>query len=68
VAEAVLLSLVAVRVTDLAGVCAGVMEVMAVLSPAVVRRDLLRAAGQAALWPAAGAGWPHPSSSRRWRS
>ena len=46
-AKAVLLSLVAVRDTDAAEVCAGVMEIMAVLSPAVVRRDLLRVAGQA---------------------
>ncbi len=47
VAEAVLLSLEAARAADPIGVCTGVMETMAVLSPAVVRRDLLRAAGQA---------------------
>ena len=47
VAEAVLLSLEAVRAADPLGVCAGVMQVMALLSPAAVRRDLLRAAGQA---------------------
>ena len=47
VAEAVLLSLEAARAADPIGVCAGVMETMAVLSPAGVRRDLLRAAGQA---------------------
>ena len=47
VAEAVLLSLEAVRAGDRAGVCGGVMELMAVLSAAGVRRDLLHAAGQA---------------------
>jgi tetratricopeptide (TPR) repeat protein len=46
-AEAMLLSLVDARVADPVGVCAGVMEVMAVLSPAAVCRDLLHAAGQA---------------------
>jgi tetratricopeptide (TPR) repeat protein len=47
VAEAVLLSLQAARAADPLGVCSGVMEFMAMLSPATVRRDLLRAAGQA---------------------
>jgi tetratricopeptide (TPR) repeat protein len=47
VAEAVLLSLDAVRSVDQAGVCTGVMEIMAVLSGAGVRRDLLHAAGEA---------------------
>ena len=47
VAEAVLLSLEAARAADPVGVCTGVMEVMAMLSPAAVRCDLLRAAGQA---------------------
>ena len=47
VAEAVLLSLEAARAADPVGVCIGVMEVMAMLSPAAVRCDLLRAAGQA---------------------
>ena len=47
VAEAVLLSLEATWAADPIGVCAGVMETMAMLSPAVVRRDLLHAAGQA---------------------
>ena len=47
VAQAVLLSLEAASAADPIGVCAGVMETMAVLSPGVVRRDLLRAAGQA---------------------
>jgi hypothetical protein len=46
VTEAVLLSLEAARAADPVGVCAGVMGVMAVLSPAAVRCDLLRAAGQ----------------------
>jgi len=43
VAEAVLLSLEAVR----AGACGGVMELLSVLSAAGVRRDLLHASGQA---------------------
>ena len=47
VAEAVLLSLEAAWAADPLGVCTGVMEVMAMLSPAAVRCDLLRAAGQA---------------------
>jgi hypothetical protein len=47
VAEAVLLSLEAVRAADRSGVCAGVLEVLSVLSAAGVRRDLLHAAGQA---------------------
>ena len=47
VAEAVLLSLEAVSAADPLGVCTGVMELMAMLSPAAVHRDLLRAAGQA---------------------
>ena len=42
-----LLSLEAARAADPVGVCTAVMEIMAVLSPAAVRRDLLRAAGQA---------------------
>jgi tetratricopeptide (TPR) repeat protein len=46
-AEAVLLSLEAARAADPLGVCTAVMEVMAMLAPAVVRRDLLHAAGQA---------------------
>ena len=41
------LSLEAVRAADQAGVCAGVMEFMAVLSSAGVRRELLRSAGLA---------------------
>jgi len=47
VARAVLLSLEAARAADPVGVHTGVMEVMAMLSPAAVRCDLLRAAGQA---------------------
>ena len=46
-AEAVLLSLEAAQAADPLGVCAGVMEFMAMLSPTAVRCDLLRAAGQA---------------------
>ena len=42
-----LLSLEAARAADPVGVCTAVMEVMAMLSPAAVRCDLLRAAGQA---------------------
>jgi hypothetical protein len=49
VAEAVLLSLDAVRAGDQGGVCAGVMEMMSVLSAAGVRRELLQEAGQAAV-------------------
>jgi hypothetical protein len=45
--EAVLLSLEAASAADPLGVRTGVMELMAMLSPAAVRRDLLRAAGQA---------------------
>jgi RNA polymerase sigma factor (sigma-70 family) len=45
VAEAVLLSLQAVQAADRAGVCTRVLEIMAVLSAAGVRRDLLDAAG-----------------------
>ena len=47
VAGATLLSLDTVRAGDQAGICTGVMEMMAVLSGAGVRRDLLHAAGQA---------------------
>ena len=46
VAEAVLLSLRAVRAADPLGVCRAVMEVMSMVGSASVRRDLLRAAGQ----------------------
>ena len=47
VAEAVLLSLDAVRAGNQGGLCAGVMELMAVLSATGVPRDLLHAAGRA---------------------
>ena len=47
VAEAVLLSLEAVRAGNQGGACTGVMELMAVLSAAGVPRDLLHAAGRA---------------------
>jgi tetratricopeptide (TPR) repeat protein len=47
VAGAILLSLTAAWAADPVGVCAGVMEVMAMLAPAAVRCDLVRAAGQA---------------------
>jgi tetratricopeptide (TPR) repeat protein len=53
-AEAVLLSLVAAGAADRSGVCSGVLEIMAVLSPAVVRRDLLRAAGPMGLLASGG--------------
>jgi tetratricopeptide (TPR) repeat protein len=59
VAEAVLLSLEAVRAADQGGTCAGVLEMMSVLSAAGVRRDLVYAAGQVGLLgggPGAGAG------------
>ena len=42
-----LLAMKAASAADRLGVSAGVMELVAMLSPAVVRRDLLRAAGQA---------------------
>ena len=47
VARTVLLSLAVIRAADPTGVSTGVMEIMAVLSAAGVRRDLLHAAGQA---------------------
>jgi hypothetical protein len=47
VAEAVLLAMEAASVADRLGVSVGVIELVAMLSPAVVRRDLLRSAGQA---------------------
>jgi hypothetical protein len=46
VADAILLSLQTVQAGDRSGVCAGVMELLSVLSAAGVRRDLLHAAGQ----------------------
>ena len=47
VAEAVLLSLEAVRAADQSGVCTGVLETVAVLSSDGVRRELLHAVGEA---------------------
>jgi hypothetical protein len=48
VAEAVLLSLEAIGAGDQGGGrCAGVLELMSMLSPAGVRRDLLHSAGHA---------------------
>jgi tetratricopeptide (TPR) repeat protein len=47
VAEAALLAMEAASAADRLGVSIGVIEVVAMLSPAVVRRDLLRTAGQA---------------------
>jgi tetratricopeptide (TPR) repeat protein len=44
-AEAILLSLEAILEADQTGVCTGVMEIIAVLSAAGVRRDLFHAAG-----------------------
>ena len=54
VARAVLLSLQAVRAADRTGVCTRVMEIMAVLSAAGVRRELLYAAGQAGVLASGG--------------
>jgi tetratricopeptide (TPR) repeat protein len=47
VAETVLMAMEAASAADRIGVSIGVIELMAMLSPAVVHRDLLRAAGQA---------------------
>ena len=49
-----LLSLQAVRAADRTGVCTRVMEIMAVLSAAGVRRELLYAAGQAGVLASGG--------------
>ena len=48
-AEAVLMSLDEIWAADQAGVCTRVMEIMAVLSAAGVRRDVLYAAGRAGI-------------------
>ena len=53
VAETVLLSLEAVRTGEQGNVCAVVMEIMAVLSTAGVRRELLYDAGKAGALPGA---------------
>jgi hypothetical protein len=47
VAQAVLLSLQAVRAADQTGVCTRVMDIVAMLSTAEVRREVLHVAGQA---------------------
>ena len=47
VAETVLLAMEAASYSDRLGVSIGLMELVAMLSPAVVHRDLLRSAGQA---------------------
>jgi tetratricopeptide (TPR) repeat protein len=47
VAAAVLLNLEAARAADPVGVCAALMQIVAMLSPAAVGRELLRACGQA---------------------
>ena len=44
-ADAILLSLEAVRAADQVGICSRVLEIIAVLSPAGVHQDLLHAAG-----------------------
>ena len=54
VAEAVLLSLDMIRAADQAGVCTALIGIMAVLSAAGVRRDLLYAAGQAGVLASGG--------------
>jgi RNA polymerase sigma factor (sigma-70 family) len=54
VARTVLLSLAVIRAADPTGVSTGVMEIMAVLSAAGVRRELLHAAGQAGVLASGG--------------
>ena len=54
VARAVLLSLQAIRAADQTGMCTRVMEIMAVLSAAGVRRELLHVAGQAGVLASGG--------------
>ena len=49
VAAAVLLSLDGIRAADRAGVCTAVMQLLAVLSPVGLRRDLLYSAGRQGL-------------------
>ncbi len=53
-AEAILLSLEAVRMADQTGICSRVMEIVAVLSAAGVRRGVLHTAGYAGLLAADG--------------
>jgi RNA polymerase sigma factor (sigma-70 family) len=54
VAQAVSLSLHAVRAADRTGICTRVMEIMAGLSPAGVHRELLYSAGQAGVLASGG--------------
>jgi tetratricopeptide (TPR) repeat protein len=54
VAEAVLLSVDAVQMADRAGVCTRVMDVMAGLAAAGIRRDLLHSAGRVGLLASGG--------------
>jgi RNA polymerase sigma factor (sigma-70 family) len=54
VARAVLLSLAAVRAADQTGLCTRVIEIMAVLSAAGVRRELLHVAGRAGVLASGG--------------
>ena len=62
----VLLSLEAIRAEDQTGTCTRVIEILAVLSAAGVRRELLHAAGQAGALTPRGIGWPRPWWTRRW--
>ncbi len=52
--QAVLLSLDTVRAGDQAGICTTLMGIMAVLSPAGIRRDMLHAAGKAGVLASGG--------------
>jgi len=54
VARAILLSLAAVRAADRTGICSRVMAIMAVLSAAGVRREVLHVAGRAGVLAGAG--------------
>ena len=54
VAETIVLSLAAIRTGEHGSVCVAVMEIMAVLSAAGVRRELLYDVGQAGLLPGGG--------------
>jgi RNA polymerase sigma factor (sigma-70 family) len=53
-AQAVLLSLAAIQAADKSGICARVMAIMAVLSAAGVRRELLHVAGRAGVLASSG--------------
>ena len=66
--EAVLLSLAASQEVDPGRVVAGVLDVMAALSAAGVRRELLHAAGEAGVLAATGPGWPRARWIRPWRN